>query len=154
MFTIQWMFMLVIVQCSVVSEGYFRCFSRLRRVHQFTASGNPLNWRHGCLSDISAWEWLICQLCGTVILFMAWLIWIAIGWWSRSLIGLLCCLSDSQRRTLWWWEMWHTGHAAWTTSLPALWGPTSWCIMGTVVSVSCTNTHTHTHTHTQFLYVN
>ncbi len=26
MFTIQWMFMLVIVQCSVISEGYFRCF--------------------------------------------------------------------------------------------------------------------------------
>lgn len=40
------------------------------------------------------------------------------------------------------------GPAAWTTSLHALWELTSWCIMGTVVSVSM-----RTQTHTQSLFM-
>src|SRR4029434_4069421 len=37
--------------------------------------------------------------------------------------------------------------AAWMTSPPGHWGPTSWCTTDTAASVSV-HSHTHTHTHT------
>lgn len=45
-------------------------------------------------------------------------------------------LAGSQTQIPSWWGMWHTGPAAWTTSLLEPWVPISWSTMATVVWVS------------------